>query len=196
MDDKQSADVRRQMFPAGPWTVETVLTHLSAVVESNDKRYEQRFDASQKALQLSFDAQKDAINAAFAAQREAVNAALSAADRAVQKAELASDKRFEGVNEFRATLADQQRTLIPRAEVDVIVRGLNMQIDALEKRLEGSIAERLSQIAALQRSHDTSSAERVGLKGGWGYAVGVVGLVLTILAVIGAIVTLVSRLGP
>lgn len=142
----------------GPWNVEVVLTHLTAVIDGNDRRYEAR----------------------FVAQALATDAALAAAERAVLKAEAAAEKRFEGVNEFRATLADQQRTLIPRAEVDVIVRGLNTTIAALEKTLDGSIAERQAQIAALQKTVDASIAQRQGVLGGWGYAVGLIGVLIGI----------------
>lgn len=120
-----------------------------------DRRYEQRFEAQEKAVQ-----------AAFAAQKEAINAALAAADRAVTKAELATEKRFESVNEFRGTLDNQQRTLIPRSEVDVIARGITDKIIDLTKTI------------------DRMQAERQGIKGGYGYAVGIVGLVLTIVTLI------------
>jgi hypothetical protein len=143
----------------GPWTVETVLTHLTALIESNDRRYEQR----------------------FVAQALATDAALAAAERAVLKAEASAERRFEGVNEFRATLADQQRNLIPRAEVDVIVRGISEKMNALEKTMDGSIAERQAQVASLQKTMDAFLSERRGVTGGWGYAVGAVGLVLAIL---------------
>ena len=90
--------------------LEEGLAFARTLLDSYDRRYEQRHDASQKALEAAFAAQKDAIEAAFTAQKEAINAALTAADRAVQKAEAAAEKRFEGVNEFRAQLGDQQRT--------------------------------------------------------------------------------------
>jgi len=131
--------------------VDAKLDTLNTLIAGNDKRYEQRFEG-----------QKAAIDAAFAAQKEAINAALAAADRAVAKAENATEKRFESVNEFRGTLDNQQRTLIPRSEVDVMVRGL-----------EEKIANNTKQMDALL-------AERAGLKGGWGYAVGVVGFILTV----------------
>lgn len=126
---------------------------LNQLQIANDKRYEQRFDASQKALEAAFAAQKDAVNAAFAAQKEAINAALAAQDRAVSKAETSAEKRFEGVNEFRAQLGDQQRTLMPRSEVDVLMRGINEKINQnsaaandkitqLTKQLDGMISER------------------------------------------------------
>jgi hypothetical protein len=153
--------------PEGPWNVETVLTHLTMLIESNDRRYEDRFAASQQAITLGFSAQKSAVDAALAAQ-----------SAAVIKAEVSTEKRFESVNEFRNTLADQQRNLMPRSEVEVIVRGLT------------------DKIAAMEKAYDASQAERMGIKGGWGYAVGIVGFVLAILAVIGAMVTLAVRLIP
>lgn len=157
------------------WTVDTALAYVLSVIKANDGRYEERFAASQKALELGFSGQKDAINAAFAAQKDAVQSALASADRAVQKAELASDKRFESVNEFRATLADQQRNLIPRSEVQVIVTSMMDKLGALEKQI------------------DQMQAERLGIKGGWGYAVGVVGFVLTVMTLIGVAFNALTR---
>ncbi len=88
-------------------------THMAFRVEADrrfsdmDLRYQQRFDAQQKALSDSSDAGK-----------EMVNAALASADRAVTKAEVSAERRFESVNEFRATLADQAATFLPRSEAD------------------------------------------------------------------------------
>jgi hypothetical protein len=142
--------------PSGtPWTVETVLTHLTDVGDERDRRYEQR----------------------FVAQALATDAALAAAERAVLKAEAAAEKRFEGVNEFRATLSDQQRTLIPRAEVEVMLRGINDKISALEKTQDADRAQR-----------DADRAERMGVKGGWGYAVGLAGVLIAILGVLSRLV--------
>lgn len=122
------------------WTIETVLAHLLALRQAD----------------------QDAVRTAFSAQKGAVDAALAAADRAVLKAEVAADKRFDGVNEFRGTLADQQRTLIPRAEVVVMMTSLSDRVDAISKQME--------------KIH----AERAGILGGWGYAVGVAGFILTL----------------
>ena len=144
------------------WSLETTIDYLLAVIAEkdahlrtliigNDKRYEERFSASQKALELGLQGQKSEISAA-----------LAAADRAVMKAETATEKRFESVNEFRGTLDNQQRTLIPRSEVDVLVKGLEEKIAQLTKTVDGLIAE------------------RQGIKGGWGYAVGVAGLMLAL----------------
>ena len=56
--------------------------------------------------------------------------------RAVGKAETASDKRFESVNEFRNTLADQSRTFIPRIEAESRFNSLERQIIDLKTELE------------------------------------------------------------
>jgi hypothetical protein len=54
----------------------------------------------------------------------ATQAALDAADKALTKAEQASEKRFEGVNEFRATLQDQASRFVTRAEMDAKIEGM------------------------------------------------------------------------
>ena len=153
----------------GGWSLETAIDYLLAVISEkhahtltliagNDKRYEERFAASQKALELG-----------LAGQKSEISAALNAADRAVLKAETATEKRFESVNEFRGTLDNQQRTLIPRSEVDVLVRGLEEKISSITKIIDGLQAE-----SREQRS------ERRGVQGGWGYAVGAAGLIIAL----------------
>jgi hypothetical protein len=157
------------------WSLETAIDHLLSVmaekdehlrtlIAGNDKRYEQRFDASQKALEVGFAAAKAAVDASFAAQKEAINAALAAADRAVTKAELATEKRFESVNEFRGTLDNQQRTLIPRSEVDKMFSAMTEKVDRIQKQA------------------DELAAERAGVKGGYGYAVAVVMFIVALIS--------------
>jgi hypothetical protein len=80
------------------WTTDTALAHVLALRDADDTRYEQR----------------------FLAQEKSVAAALHAAEKATDKADTAAEKRFDGVNEFRATLKDQQGTYITRTEVYAI----------------------------------------------------------------------------
>ena len=129
------------------WSVDTALQHVLSLMGANDHRYEQRFLDQEKAVML----------------------AMAAAKEAVAKAEAASEKRFDSVNEFRATLGDQQRNLMPRAESDRAFEALGEKIVALEKQLDGLIAERR------------------GAVGGWGYAVGVVGFVFLVVSLIALI---------
>jgi hypothetical protein len=62
--------------------------------------------------------------------------ALTAADKAVNKAETATEKRFEGVNEFRQTLADQASRLMPREEALSKFENMLKDIAALSKDIQ------------------------------------------------------------
>ena len=141
----------KELSAAQTLAVQALKLSIEATAKDADLRYQQRFDA-----------QADALAAAFSAAKEADAAALAAQDRAVLKAELAADKRFESVNEFRKTLSDQQVTFMPRAEADVAHRAITDKLVALKQSLDGLLAERL------------------GIKGGWGYAVGIIGFLLAL----------------
>jgi hypothetical protein len=74
----------------------------------------------------------------------AVASALNAAEKAAAKADTAMEKRFDGLNEFRATLADQANTLLPRHEWSAghaaLVDRVNTiadQLTKLESKSEG-----------------------------------------------------------
>jgi hypothetical protein len=120
------------------------IQNLHTLIEANDKSYDQRF--------------QNVV--------EATKSALASADRAVTKAESATEKRFEGVNEFRNTLSDQQRTFVPRAEVTI-------KFDSLDDRLK-RIEDKILSI----------EGSKSGLSQGWGWAVGVVGLVAAVVAIL------------
>lgn len=119
--------------------LETRLTllaeHFKVMGDATDLRYQQRFEAQKEALAAAFASQQIAMTTALAAAEKAVQAALQAAERAVGKAEMASEKRFEGVNEFRQTLSDQQLTFISRSEAGATFAALNDKIAELKDRL-------------------------------------------------------------
>lgn len=122
------------------WTIETVREHVLSLLAERDRQYDQRFIAQEKAVQT----------------------AMNAAERAVSKAETAAEKRFDAVNEFRATLADQQRTLMPRAEAEL----------------------QFGRITSLEKELTTMRGHGSGIHSGWGYAIGLVGIILAVAALI------------
>jgi hypothetical protein len=83
-------------------------------MDERDRRYNERFDAQEKA----------------------VEAALASSEKAVLKAETASERRFEGVNEFRATLSDQAATFITRKEVDAELGAQSEKLNIQQSRLD------------------------------------------------------------
>ncbi len=69
-----------------------------------------------EALDRLTDAKFVTYRALIDSQAEKVALALTAAEKAITKAETATEKRFESVNEFRATLSDQASDFVTRVE--------------------------------------------------------------------------------
>ncbi len=106
------------------------------------------------ALEAAFDSFKDLMterdlrySQRAAAQDNAVSSALETSEKAIVKAESATEKRFDSVNEFRATLADQATKLLPRAEFDVQHAALTDRVQLNENRF-GTLQKDLSSIHA------------------------------------------------
>ena len=114
------------------WSLEAYIAHNESMREAEkdvqaerDRRYAELFKEREKAWMAAVEG----------ATKEAKAEALSA-KAAVEKAEVASEKRFEGVNEFRATLADQAATLISRAEVEQQFQSVNEKVDLVTSRMD------------------------------------------------------------
>lgn len=108
-----------------PKTESMTVQELYSILNERDRSTNQRFELQDKA-----------VNAALAAAKEAVTAALVAAKEAVAKAEFAAEKRFDGVNEFRATLKDQQATLYSRSEGETKFKSMDDKIALIFARLD------------------------------------------------------------
>jgi hypothetical protein len=143
---------------ASEWTVATLREHLDVRLADMDQRYAERFEAQTKAL-----------DAAFLAAQTAVQSALLSAEKAVTKAETAAERRFESVNEFRATLADQAAQLMSRAEATALLAAVDVKLAALAEKNDAT-ALRVEKIAS------TSG----GMRAGWQLLVGAVALVATV----------------
>lgn len=140
------------------WTLDGYIAHNESMRDELDRRYLQR----------------------FLAQEQAVAAALTSAKEAVIKAETASEKRFESVNEFRATLADQATSLISRSEVETQFKAIDDKVDIIMGRM------------------DRLEGRAGGSTAAWAYAFAAAGLIGTLVGIIGgvaAIVVLFSRGG-
>jgi hypothetical protein len=98
------------------WTLEALKEHYDVVLKNQYEHY--------KIL--------------LAERDERVTQRYQAMELAVNKAEVATEKRFECVNEFRAQLGDQSRTLMPRIETEVLLKNANDKIDALTIKVEKS----------------------------------------------------------
>lgn len=118
--------------------------HIEALLREADKREQQRFEA----------------------QNLAIDAAMIAVEKAMVEARTASEKRFEGTNEWRATVNDIIARNITRAETDARFEALMEKISLLQQRI------------------DTREGTAGGMKSFWGYLVGAVGLTAAIAALL------------
>lgn len=121
--DLQYADLSRQISQLGAF--------MQQVIDERDRQYAQRFAA-----------QQDAVESALRAAQEAVQAALESAERATTKAEDAANDRFESVNEFRATLADQANNFMNKDTAEAHHRGLDEKVEDLFIRVNTIQAEK------------------------------------------------------
>jgi hypothetical protein len=94
------------------------VTALRDLIEANDRRYSGQFESLEKLLSASILAQKEGVGAAFAAS-----------EKAIDKAEVAQTQYNARSNEFRATLDDQNRTMLPRIEADQRFTAIRELID-------------------------------------------------------------------
>lgn len=140
--------------------------YVTELIANNDRRYEERFDSIEKIVKQGSQEAKEAVKSALDAQKEAVNAALTAAKEAVTKAEVASEKRFDSVNEFRSTLADQQRSLMPRAEAEIVFKSMSERLDKIENKIAGT------------------EGKGEGIHQGWGWIAAVIGIVIAVVTLI------------
>ncbi len=115
------------------WTVEQLRELIREVNEERDRRYSDRFEGLEKAMAAGFAAAKEAVAAALAAAKEALTAAFGAAKEAITKQEMATEKRFEGVNEFRNQLKDQQQTFVSKAEATTKFDDFSRRVTELER---------------------------------------------------------------
>jgi len=201
--------VTAEVIEKSGWTIETLHEHMIAIIEANESKYVERFNASQNAVNAAFTAQQTAMQTALTSQKLAVDTALGAADRAVAKAETATDKRFESVNEFRATLSDLQSTFIPRLEAMALFRSIEEKMEARrvtqEKHNDETVksfsevrlamlhllsiesyetrhSELQRQVNDLRESRSEISGKSSGANALWGYIVAVAGIGLALVS--------------
>jgi hypothetical protein len=148
------------------WTVDTLRAHIEGRMadqrelylrETSDLRtmLQERYATQTKAVDAAFLAQQTAMQTALTAAETAVTKALESAEKAVGKAEVAAEKRFDAVNEFRAQLADQAATFMPRQEAE---GSIARSVDRIEDlaRMVGLTISRAEVLSLTERN-----AERI-----------------------------------
>jgi small-conductance mechanosensitive channel len=153
------------------WDVYSLKEYVLALLNERLRYYDQRFSEGERA-----------VTAALQSQKEIATMALNNAERAVAKAEMAAEKRFDAVNEFRATLADQQRTLMPRAEAEIELKGMKALLEKLETRLTEREAVLVGRVDKVEDRVNERATLSKGFQGGWAALVGILGIISLIVS--------------
>jgi hypothetical protein len=90
-----------------------------------------RCDAIEKRIEAAMLANRDRI----IATDKAIDAVFASIKESVAKKEQADDRRFESVNEFRSTLSDSARLVMPRIESERMHQSTHEKIEELTKRM-------------------------------------------------------------
>lgn len=85
----------------------------------------------------------------------------SANERDIEKSMAAAEKRFESINEFRAQLADQALTFMPRAEAQAIFKSVIDRLESQSKAVATSQAELRSRLDIIAGSSTGEDSHRL-----------------------------------
>lgn len=202
MPDDQQPFIRE----GSSWTVDSLHEHVLSMLREADERYQERWEMAQKAIEVALSAQKSALDAALTAQKSAVDASFSAQKEAVLKAEAANEKRFEAVNEFRSALGDTARQQLLRTEAEIQFKALGDRIESIDRVIADRINVAMARINTVETNLvtlikategnfvgflttinarlDKAENRGGGLHDGWGVAIGAVGFIIAVIAIV------------
>lgn len=144
----------------------------------------QQIDAGDKNLFIHIDNQKEQVAAAFAAS-----------EKAILKAETANEKRFEGINEFRGQLRDQQAEFLLREIFDRAQTEQRNSMESLAQRVAAN-AQNIAEITARTGGGQDTSKEERDKRGEQSRMVAVgVSIVAALIAATGIIISVVIAAG-
>ena len=173
-----------EMFQASTVMIREQLIAMDDAIKERDVRYEQRFIAQETAMGAALASTQDAIVKAdqsnekrFAAQEKAVEVAFQSSKEAITKSEVAVEKRSDAVYVTLAKLSDALGVVIPRAESE-------QRFFAINEKIDSNNATLVEKIDGLRSREEHRAGTGSGLKEGWGYLVGAVGLAATVIAVV------------
>lgn len=135
------------------WTVDTLHQHYDHVLAEKDRRYEQRFEAQERALQIALDSVNREFHEHLLQVERETQSAFLASEKAITKAEASVERRLEGMNEFRAALADSTNKNISRAEHETATKSLTEKIDTMAH----TFTEKVDDVKNRQIATDASS---------------------------------------
>jgi hypothetical protein len=107
----------------------------------------------------TLEALKEHFEKMLSEKDKAVNIALASAKEAVAVAEANAEKWRNNANEWRATMTDREARFMTRGEFEAFKEYVNKTLDK-------------------------DAGHKEGIRDGWGWVVGIIGLIATVLAIL------------
>lgn len=177
--------------------------NVRSIVNEATERLDDLRKAEVKRIDEKITSNDEKYQIQFADSEKAVISALIATKENGNKADQTNEKRFDAVNESYSKLSEQQTKLLARTEYESNHRALIEKIDGVESRINRT--EGASNIYVTQTDLTTAldnqstkfeimlrpvvtfmnsqQGKSSGLSQGWGFAFGVVGIIIAILTV-------------
>jgi hypothetical protein len=112
--------------------IEAAFAAASEALHLTEASTTNRFNAVEQRIILTKEiTDKMVINSS-----DLISASIASSKEAILKSENAVERRFESVNEFRHSLNDMQNRLVPRIEIDGVIKSLGEKVDSLNSRMD------------------------------------------------------------
>jgi hypothetical protein len=136
--------------------------HLLKLIESNDKRYNERFEAQDKA-----------VAAALAAQKELTSAAFASSEKAIVKAEDSQRTYNAGHNDLSRKMEEQYKLMVPLTEHKADLLNMEKRMDRMGEDVKG-----------LRESRSGVEGKGIGINAVIAYIFGAAGFIAAVFAII------------
>ena len=140
------------------------------------RRIDDKIDASDVRYQIQFNSAKEAISIALIAQEKAVAAALDGTRESINKADITTDKRFDLLSEK----IDGVMNVLNKNSGERVIYVTHADLANEMEKLRTSFESMLRPVVTFMNSQ---TGKGVGANQLWGYIIGAIGLLATVLAI-------------
>ena len=156
--------------------IQEAVSRLNDLRTAESERINQMFTSHKEYFDSKFIAQKDMSDAILRERDAKLVDKFESLATAINKAETATEKRFEGVNEFRATLSDQQKTFLAAAEYKSAHQNLVDLVNASAKTTADTILTQKERIDKIENM-------KTGGQSTWMMIVGIVAFISALISI-------------
>lgn len=157
--------------------IQEAVSRINDLRTAESERINQMFTSHKEYFDSKFIAQKDMSDAILRERDAKLVDKFESLATAINKAETATEKRFEGVNEFRATLSDQQKTFLTAAEYKSAHQNLVDLVNASAKTTADTILTQKERIDKIENM-------KTGGQSTWMMIVGIVAFISALFSIV------------